>query len=104
MVASRDARSLLLLHQRVPQATMVFSMGFPEAVEQLRSDSALRSAIGGVSVFQGLVNPDLVTWLHEQHLLVLAWTINDVHRLNDVVRDRVDGVTTANLAILQALD
>ena len=45
-----------------------------------------------------------MSWLHEQHLLVLAWTVNDVHRLNALVRDGVDGVTTANLAILQALD
>ncbi len=103
MVASRDAKSLMLLHRRVPQATMVFSMGFPDAVDHLRSDAALRSAIGGVTAFQGLVNANLVTWLHEQHLLVLAWTVNDVHRLNDLVRDGVDGVTTANLAILQAL-
>jgi glycerophosphoryl diester phosphodiesterase len=104
MVASRDAKSLMLLHQRVPQATMVFSMGFPDAVDRLRSDPALRSAIGGVTAFQGLINADLVTWLHEQHLLVLAWTVNDVHRLNDLVRVGVDGITTANLAILQALD
>jgi glycerophosphoryl diester phosphodiesterase len=103
MVASRDAQSLMMLHERVPGATMVFSMGFPDAVDHLRSDAALRSAIGAVSVFQGLVTADLVTWLHEQHLLVLAWTVNDVHRLNALIRDGVDGVTTANLAILHAL-
>lgn len=104
MVASRDAKSLKLLHRRAPQATMIFSMGFPEAIDHLRSDATLRSVIGGVSAFHGLVNADLVSWLHEQHLLVLAWTVNDVHRLNALVRDGVDGVTTANLAILQALD
>jgi hypothetical protein len=35
---------------------------------------------------------------------VLAWAVNDVDRLDDLVRAGVDGVTTGNLAILEALD
>ena len=104
MVASRDARSLMTLHQRVPEATMIFTLAFPEAVDRLRSHVALRSAVDGVSVFHGLVEPDLVSWLHDERLQVLAWAVNDVDRLDDLVRAGVDGVTTGNLAILEALD
>ena len=32
-----------------------------------------------------------------------AWTVNDGERLNQLVRLGVDGITTANLAILRAL-
>ena len=32
-----------------------------------------------------------------------CWTVNDGQRLNELVRLGIDGVTTANLAILQAL-
>jgi len=104
MVASRDAKSLVFLHQRVPQARMVFTMAFPEAVDRFRSDAALRSAVGGVSIFQGLVQRGLVSWLHRQGLQVLAWAVDDVARLDDLVRAGVDGVTTGNLAVLEALD
>jgi glycerophosphoryl diester phosphodiesterase len=35
--------------------------------------------------------------------LILAWTVNDGQRLSQLVRLGVDGITTANLAILRAL-
>jgi glycerophosphoryl diester phosphodiesterase len=54
-------------------------------------------------VFQGLVDANLVGWVHEHGLLILAWTVNDSQRLNQLVRLGVDSVTTANLAILRAL-
>jgi glycerophosphoryl diester phosphodiesterase len=82
---------------------MLFSVNGPDAVHQLQSDPALQKAIGGASVFQGLVDTNLVAWLHRHKLLILAWTVNDGRRLNELVRLDVDGITTANLAILRAL-
>lgn len=84
-------------------STALFSANGPDAVHQLQSDPALQKAIGGASVFQGLVDANLVAWLHQHKLLVLAWTVNDGPRLNELVRLGVDGITTANLAILRAL-
>jgi len=49
------------------------------------------------------VDAGLVSWMHQRRLLVLAWTVNDGQRLNELIRLGIDGVTTANLAILQAL-
>jgi len=103
MISSRDPSALLYLHARLPDVTMLFSVGGPDAVDRLRSDSVLRSAIGGVSVFHGLVNPSLVAWVHAHELVILAWTVNDGQRFNQLVRLGVDGITTGNLAILQAL-
>ena len=82
---------------------MLFSVAEPDAVHQLQSDAALQSAIGGVSVFQGLVDANLVTWAQQRRLVFLTWTVNDSERFNQLVRLGVDGITTANLAILQAL-
>ena len=103
MISSRDAGALLYLHRRLPGVTLLFSVAFPDAVHQLQSDHPLQEAIGGTSVFQGLVDANLVTWLHEHKLIILAWTVNDGERFNQLVRLRVDGITTANLAILRAL-
>jgi len=103
MISSRDPGALEYLHRRLPEATMLFTLAGPAAVGQLQSDPALRQAIGGVSAFQGLVDAGLVTWAHRHHLLVLAWTVNDSQRLNQLVALGVDGITTANLAILRAL-
>src|SRR5262249_21371208 len=98
-----DSKALLYLHSRLPGVTMVFSVAKPDAVLQLKSDSALQGAIGGVSVFQGLVDANLVTWVKQHRLGILAWTVNQSERFNQLVRLGVDGITTSNLAILQAL-
>jgi hypothetical protein len=103
MISTRDASALLYLHRRLPDVTLLFSVAGPDAVHQLQSDRALQQAIGGVSVFQGLVDAGLVTWVHQHKLLILAWTVNDSQRFNQLVRLHVDGITTGNLAILRAL-
>ena len=103
MISSRDSGTLLYLHGRLPDVTMLFSVAGPDAVHQLRSDPALQKAIGGVSVFHGLVDRNLVTWVHAHKLLILAWTVNDSEGFNQLVRLGVDGITTGNLAILRAL-
>ena len=103
MISSRDAGALLYLHRRLPDVTLLFSVAGPDAVHQLQSDRTLQEAIGGVSVSQGLVDANLVTWVHQHKLLILAWTIDDSQRFNQLVRLHVDGITTANLAILRAL-
>jgi len=103
MISSRDQDALLYLHSRLPDVTLLFSVAGPDAVHQLQSDPALQKAIGGVSVFQGLVDANLVTWVHRHKLLILAWTVNDSQRLNQLVSLGVDGITTANLAILRVL-
>jgi hypothetical protein len=103
LISSRDPGALLYLHRRLPGVTLLFSVAYPDAVHRLKTDHALQEAIGGASVFQGLVDANLVSWLHEHKLIILAWTVNDGQRFNQLVRLGVDGVTTANLAILRAL-
>src|SRR5262249_21730936 len=70
---------------------------------RLESDRALEKAIGGVSVFQGLVDPALVSWVHDHNMQLIAWTVNEDPDFNNLVRLGVDGITTDNLAILKAL-
>lgn len=103
MVASRDPGALRYLHRRVRDVTLLYSVAFPEAVHKLKSDPGLRRIIGGVTVFQGLVDHELVSWVHEHDLKILAWTVNEGPEFNYLVRLGVDGITTDNLAILKAL-
>jgi glycerophosphoryl diester phosphodiesterase len=103
MISSRDPSALLYLHSQLPDVAMLFSVAGPDAVHQLKSNSALQRAIGGVSVFQGLVDANLVAWVHEHRLVILVWTVNDSERFNQLVRLGADGITTGNLAILRAL-
>ena len=103
MISTGDPATISYLHAVLPSVTLLFSIGWPDELAALRADPDLVRDIGGVSVFQGLVDAGLVSWMHQRRLLVLAWTVNDGQRLNELIRLGIDGVTTANLAILQAL-
>ena len=104
MISTRSADAIEYLRPRVgPAVTLLFSVPFPDAVTRVETDRSLTDAIGGISVFQGLVSSGLVGWAHERRLVVLAWTVNDAERLSQLLRSGVDGITTANLAILRAL-
>lgn len=104
MVSTRDAGAIAYLRPRLPKSvTLLFSVPFPDAVTRIRSDPALIRAVGGISVFWGLVDSNLVRWAHDHAMVVLAWTVNDGERLDQLLELGVDGITTGNLAILQAL-
>jgi glycerophosphoryl diester phosphodiesterase len=104
MISTRDAAAIEYLRPRLPAGiTLLFSVAFPQAVTQIQSGRALTDAVGGISVFQGLVDSNLVRWAHQHNVLVLVWTVNDAAHLSQQLELGVDGITTANLAILQAL-
>jgi len=103
MISSPDANALLFLHARLPHATLLFTLADPDAVSELHGDPALIHAVGGVSAFQGLVDTDLVHWAHRHGLTVIAWTVTTGQQLNELLRLDVDGITTPNLAVLNAL-
>jgi hypothetical protein len=103
MVASRDWQALMYLHRHTHRVTLLYSVAYPDAVHRLQTDPALDKAISGVSVYQGLVDHPLVSWVHEHNMQLVAWTVNDGPEFNHLVRLGVDGITTDNLAILKAL-
>jgi glycerophosphoryl diester phosphodiesterase len=103
MVSTPDADALLYLHERLPGVTLLLSVNSPDGVRRLQADTALQGAVDGMSAWQGLVDANLLSWAHQRHLVVLAWTVDDGTRMNQLVRLGVDGITTANLAVLRAL-
>jgi Glycerophosphoryl diester phosphodiesterase family len=102
-ISTPDADALRYLHAHLPHVLLLFTVANPDALTELRTDISLQRSAVGVSVFQGLVNAQLIQWLHARSLLAFAWTITDGQQLNSLVRLGVDGITTPNLAILRDL-
>ena len=46
-MATRDRDAIVRLHRDLPEVTFLFSIGFPEGVQQLRSDAELRLRSAG---------------------------------------------------------
>lgn len=103
MVSSPDRAALLRLHDRLPALPLAYSADNPDAVERLESDPALAADVAAISAFHGLVDARLIRWAHARGMQVIAWTVDGGRRLAHLVRVGVDGVTTANLAVLRAL-
>ena len=103
IVASDDVGSLRFLRQRWPDAFRFLSVRDRDAADALLADPALAALVDGVSIREGLVDLETAAWLGAQGLYVLAWTVNDLERVNELVRLGVDAVTTDNLAIMRLL-
>lgn len=103
MVATGHVGALQTLHRQAPWVIRLLSVGSEASFQRLRGDQNLLDLIDGVTVRHALVTPSASEWLEERGLIVLAWTVNSVRRLNELVRLGVDGVITDNLTILELL-
>jgi glycerophosphoryl diester phosphodiesterase len=104
MVSTRDPGAIQYLRPRVaPAVTLLFSVPFPDAVTRVETDRALAAAIGGISVFQGLVTASLVTRAPPAQAARHRLDRQRRHTSHQLLRLDVDGITTANLAMMRAL-
>jgi hypothetical protein len=103
MVASRSPDVLRTLRQRAPEAVLLLSVPSAGAFDNLQADGSLQAAIDGVTIRQSLVDADRASWLTEHDLLIFAWTVNDLARVNELIQLGAAGITTENLAILTLL-
>lgn len=100
IVSSRTPWVLQLLRARAPDAILLLSVPDDAALQALRTNDLLLDAIDGVTVRHTVLDADHAAWLAEEDLLVFAWTVNDLDRVNELMRLGVDGVTSDNLAIV----
>jgi hypothetical protein len=103
LLVSDDPSLLRQAAKREPWVFRIFSAGSTERLRLIEEDPAFAAIVDGVSIRHTLIDEELAAWLEERELLTLAWTVNRLERVNELVRLGVDGVTTDNLAILQLL-
>ena len=70
---------------------------------RLRRDPGLRRTIDGVSIRDSLLSAPALAWLKRERLRTFVWTVNDEHRMNQLVRAGVDGLITERLDIMHLL-
>lgn len=104
IVSSRSFSALSTIHERLPEVTLVYSVGDRATLTALHSNSGLLELIDGVSIRVSLLDGETVDWLKEHDLLVLAWTVNDFASVDALLDLGVDGVATDNLAIIEHYD
>lgn len=103
IVASSDPRVVRVFAQQLPMVRRFLSVPTRQALERLQNDPALVASLDGVTIHEALLDTATMGWLRARGLRVVAWTVNDIARVNTLVRLGVDGITTDNLAILELL-
>jgi hypothetical protein len=103
IVGSRSVDVLHTLREQAPEAILLLSVSDAGTFEDLQANSALQDAIDGVTIRESLLDVDMAYWLENHNLLIIAWTVNDIQRVNELVRLGVDGITTDNLALITLL-
>jgi glycerophosphoryl diester phosphodiesterase len=103
IVSTRDVPTLYRMQYRAPWVFRFLSIGSQAQLERLLNDESLSAVIDGVTLRQNLVNEQSMKRLGEIDALVIAWTVNDLLRMNELVRLGVGGIATDNLALLELL-
>jgi hypothetical protein len=102
IISSREVSVLRALRPHVPEAILLLSVPDVRTLDRLRLDEPALRVIDGVTIRHTVLDADNVAWLTAQDLLVFAWTVNDLARVNELIGYGVDAITTDNLGI-QAL-
>ena len=103
VLSSRSIESLIRLKKRLPNAHMYLSVPNREAFDRLVAQHELAPQLDGVSMHHGFVDSEVISVLAARDQRIIVWTVNDLSRVNELVRLGVDGITTDNLAILRLL-
>ncbi|GAB4332548.1 MAG: hypothetical protein Kow0010_18540 [Dehalococcoidia bacterium] len=103
IVSSRSVDVLARFEAGYPRAVRLLSVKAHLALALLQDDERALAVIDGVTVRHTLLDEASAGWLKERGYLILAWTVNDLGRVNELVQLGVDAITTENLAILRLL-
>ena len=92
------------LHQFLgaEHANVVRSVASAKALQRMRTD--LEAWAGaGVGLHRKLLSPQVIEQLREHTEIVLTWTVNDVERATELVRQGVTGIITDSLEVIRAM-
>ena len=103
IISSRSPEALQRLNRELPDVTLLLSVPDDATLRAMQGNAALLEAIDGISVRHTILNEENAAWLEERNLLTFAWTVNDMDRVNELMRLGVDGITSDNLAIVSLL-
>lgn len=103
IVSSRSVTTLQAFEQRAPSVHRFLSINTQMQLDVVLSNRGTLELIDGVTLRQSLITADVTAQLIEQNVIIIAWTVNDLRRVNELVPLGVTGFTTENLAIVDIL-
>lgn len=103
VISTRDPEALRAIAERAPEVVRLLSIPDVQGFERLQQDDGLVTLIDGVTIRHSVLNEEMVAWLRGRGLIIFAWTVNDLERVNQLIAWGVNAVNTDNLAIMELL-
>ncbi len=106
LVSSWEPVVLAYFQERTPWVGRLLSVGTQTSYDDLRAGidvMQLNRLLNGVTIVHDLLDRGTVAWLKQRDLLVFAWTVENLSRVNELSLLGVDAVVTGNLSILNLL-
>lgn len=103
ILSSRSLESMVRLKDRLPGTHVYLSVPDRETFDRLSEREHLARRLDGISMRHTHITEEVMTSLRSRDQRIIAWTVNDLTRVNELVRLGVDGITTDNLAIVKLL-
>jgi hypothetical protein len=103
IIVSSQPEVIRLFAERAPSVLRFYSVGSERRLDTVRGDLEFAALLDGVSIRESLIDGEVASWFEDHDLLMLAWTVNDMARINELVELGIDGITTDNLAIMRLL-
>ena len=101
VASSQHWPTLRAVRDAAPEVTLLYSIDVPAKLDLFLSITARDAGPRGVSCRQQLVTRELVERLHGHGLLVVAWTVDDVDRAEELADWGIDGITTHRVVELR---
>ena len=83
-------------------AHVIRSVGSPEMLAQMRHDLDAWTG-AGIGLDEELLSRAVIEELRERTPLIVTWTVNDLERAIDLVRQGVGGIITDRLEVIRAM-
>lgn len=103
LISSWEPAVLAFFQERTPWVARLLSIGTQPEYDDLRENiDQLQTfdLLDGVTIVHDLLDRGTTSWLKDQELLIFAWTVENLSRVNELALLGVDAVVTDNLAIL----
>lgn len=101
IITTRSVPVLEAAYERYPAALRVLSVASQAGLDAAFESPGLGEVIQGVSVRADLLTEENVAALRGREVMVIAWVVNQLPSVRELVEWGVDGVTTDNLALLE---
>jgi hypothetical protein len=103
VIQASSVATLASVRRRIPQAERLLLIFNGAELASARRRAAVASVADGLSVQESLVTPAVQQWVRGRGLRLFAWTVNDLPRLEHLIRNGLDGVMTDNLDLMHVL-